>query len=142
MPIDFPTEYDIIYILNRKEGKHYLRYIVGCSLIDKQDKSEVSGVLIQDEYGLGEIQQKDNPKEGEFCVLVFEQLQAAQKFLSVLARENRRRDVKKTPKEKSRTIKKWYLLKLDSPKCFIKLLQENTIHNNPYGYKRYIYSIM
>lgn len=101
-----------------------MRYIIGVEITDKNNGNQVRGVYGYDGLGLSNIDDAIYIKGGKprlAKIPVFYNLADARDFLKNTARNFRRDDVAYRPNVKSQKIRKFYLLKLDSPKCRIKL---------------------
>lgn len=112
-----------------------MRYIIGYEAIDKEKLKNPNNPYIKDEGCKGLyafnwlayiLNNKTKPETIEKTkLMVFDDLEEAEKEISELSKAYRRDDVAFSPKIKSRYIRHFYLIKLDSPKCPV-IIDEST----------------
>lgn len=90
-----------------------MRYAIGCQVKRKgMIGPGFSGIYVQDEYALPFI--KTSLTEETVLIPIFDSDKDAELFAQILARSYRRDDVWLNDKLKSRSIRKFYPLKIDS----------------------------
>lgn len=125
-----------------------MRYIIGYEAIDKKKLKNPDNPYIEDNgckglYAFGWLDyilnEKTRPETIEKTkLMVFEDLEEAKKEISALSKAYRRDDVAFSPQIKSRYIRHFYLIKLDSPKCPVIIdesSREKSKKGNFYWYK-------
>ena len=125
-----------------------MRYIIGYEAIDKFKKAHpksniedkgCKGVYAMDWILPFTLTKNINEKTiSETKIPVFYDLEEAKKEVSRLSKAYRRDDVAFSPNKKSRLIRNFFLIKLDSPKCPIIVKEENkekSKKNNFYWHK-------
>lgn len=100
-----------------------MRYVIGCSIEDKETRNKYDGLIVFSGLGLNyiltdEILDKDTEKGNKTYICVYDDLATAEKEVSKFAKAYRRDDVWTKEKHwvKSKKIRKFYLIKVDSPK--------------------------
>ena len=119
-----------------------MRYTIGCSIEDKATKDRYEGFVGIDSLGLEyvltedvikrDIESEDNKKE--LTILVYDNLELAEKAISSHAKSYRRDDVWLSPWKKSKKIRKFYLIKIDSSN-FNYEIEENKNFKKKKDYK-------
>ena len=108
-----------------------MRYTIGITMIDKETKDTVEGYYsiggcgfsaILDESNLKRLK-KDN-KLNEYWIYVFDNVEDVEYFCRYLSRAYRRDDVWGNDKLKSKKIRRFYPLKIDSSKFNLILDEE------------------
>lgn len=122
-----------------------MRYIIGCKITNKLWLKNPSNPYIKDGVVDGIyavnilpfiLNKKTKDLENVF-VYVYEDIEKAKSEVSSLSVAYRRDDVAFLPSRKSKYIRNFYLVKLDSPKCPI-IIDESDYKEGPNGaYKRY-----
>lgn len=112
-----------------------MRYTIGVTIIDKKTKEEYSGYYACGEFGFMYVMTKDNiPSLLEkkslqnYSLYIFDNVKDAEYFCRSLSRSYRRDDVWANQSLKSRKIRRFYPLKVDSSN-FIFELDENYTHS-------------
>lgn len=102
-----------------------MRYTIGCEIIDKSTNASFNGIYLVGKIGLPYISTKENTKYIGSSVLSFHDLNEANTYCRYLSRIYRRDDIYNKTK-KSKKIRKFYLLKIDSLNFPYKIVDKPT----------------
>lgn len=97
-----------------------MRYAIGVEIQDKKSKNKYNGLYVIGKYGLPFVFTSGSGVKNA-TIDVYDDIADAKSKVSYLSRTYRRDDVWHSPDKKSRQIRKFYLVKVDSPKFPVKL---------------------
>lgn len=94
-----------------------MRYAIGVEIQDKKTGNKYNGFYVIGKYGLPFVFTCGSDVDiAETTIDIYSDVEKAKAQVSALARAFRRDDVWHSPNKKSRQIRKFYLVKADSPK--------------------------
>lgn len=126
------------------------QYVIGYTSIDKLTKEKNEGIYINGSWGLALILNEEALKNktkkdiSKFSITIFDNIETCEKYCRALSRLYRTDDVAfKNPKEKSKKIRRFYPLKLNSPNlkwlkdsiCLEKIDREGLMKYNEFAEK-------
>lgn len=108
-----------------------MRYTIYSEITDKETQKKYCGPVVIGKYGcpyiltsLNSVKESlmDDNKKEEFSILVFTNAKEAELYCQILTRSYRRDDVAFYPSKKSKKIRKFFPVKIDSSKfpCLIE----------------------
>lgn len=122
-----------------------MRYTIGTTIIDKRTKTEYSGYYASGSLGLSCVLTKEDiPSILEknhlrnYSLYIFDRIEDAEYFCRALSRSYRRDDVWDNNTIKSKKIRRFYPLKVDTPKFIFELdekVSNTKLKVNCYGNK-------
>ena len=102
-----------------------MRYAIGVEIEDKKSKDKYSGLYVVGDFGFpGVFVSGESRNADGYTIDIYDDIEAAKKKVSILARAFRRDDVAFS-KGKSRKIRRFYPVKVDSPKFPVVLKKED-----------------
>ena len=103
-----------------------MRYTIGCEMEDKKGKEPTfHGIVAYGTLGFSFVMTEEHDIDKEVDIMVFDDRKTAEDYVGLLARCYRRDDVAFRPSLKSRRIRKFYLIKVDSAKFPYKIKPTN-----------------
>lgn len=91
-----------------------MRYTIGTEIIDKRTNESFYGIYAFGTLGLSFVMTEKYAFQKEAEIMIFDNKEVAENYVRMLARAYRRDDVAFSPRLKSKKIRKFYLVKVDS----------------------------